>query len=116
MYLSGGYVYRFRMGKSLHNNSGTFLHKIGEQGELDDQLHRPWGLCVQKQGNHQNLLVCNARNGRVDQFTMESRFTGKTIDTLKYPVEITTTPDGLILVSDMDAKKYICSQIELNKM
>ena len=89
----------------VHNNSGTFLHKIGEQGELDDQLHRPWGLCVHKQGNHHNLLVCNARNGRVDQFTMESRFTGKTIDTLEYPVGITTTPDGLILVSDTDAKK-----------
>ena len=89
----------------VHNNSGTFLHKIGEQGELDDQLHRPWGLCVHKQGNHHNLLECNARNGRVDQFTMESRFTGKTIDTLEYPVGITTTPDGLILVSDTDTKK-----------
>ena len=89
----------------VHNHSGTFLHKIGKQGELDDELHRPWGLCVQKQGNHLNLLVCNARNGRVDQFTMESRFTGKTIDTLEYPVGITTTPDGLILVSDTDAKK-----------
>ena len=86
-------------------NTGKFLHKIGEQGEGDGQLNGPQGLCLQKCGNHHNLLVCNRFNGRVDQFTVEGCFTGKTVVKLRDPTRITTTPDGLILVTDFKTKK-----------
>ena len=83
----------------FYDNSGKFLYKI--EGQLD----YPWGLCVQKCGDHHNLLVCNTTNARVDQFALEGCFTGKTIDKFKVLTRITTTPDGLILVSDWKAKQ-----------
>ena len=89
----------------VYNNSGKFLYKIGERGEGDGQLIGPWGLCLEKCGNHYNLLVCNKDNGRIDQFSVEGCFTGKTVDKLQAPIEITTTLYGLILVSDYEAHK-----------
>ena len=89
----------------VFDNSGKFLYKIGEPGKGDGQLIGPWGLCLEKCGNHYNLLVCNRFNGRVDQFTVEGCFTGKTVDKLQNPVGITTTPDGHILVCDYEAQK-----------
>ena len=89
----------------VFDNTGKFLYKIGEQGEADGQFKGPHGLCLQKCGNHHNLLVCNRANGRVDQFTVEGCFTGKTVVKLQDPMRITTTPDGLILVTDFRAKK-----------
>ena len=89
----------------VFDNTGKFLYKIGEEGQGDGQLKRPHGLCLQKCGNHHNLLVCNRVNGRVDQFTVDGCFTGKTVVKLKDPTIITTTPDGLILVTDHKTKK-----------
>ena len=77
----------------------------GEHGKGDGQFKGPHGLCLQKCGNHHNLLVCNRANGRVDQFTVEGCFTGKTVVKLRDPTRITTTSDGLILVTDLKAKK-----------
>ena len=91
----------------VFDNTGTFLYRIGEPGKGDGQLWHPWGLCVQKCGDHHNLLVCNAGNGRVDQFTMEGCFPGKTVDTLQDPKGITITPGGLILVTDWETKQKI---------
>ena len=95
----GGYCLK------VFDNTGKFLYKIGEQGEDDGQLKFPNGLCLQKCRKHHNLLVCNFGNGRVDQFTLDGCFTGKTNDTIQHPTRITTTPDGLILVSDWKANK-----------
>ena len=89
----------------VFDNTGKFLYKIGEKGEGDRQLEGPFGLCVQKYGNHYNLFVCNRASGRVDQFTVEGCFTGKTVVKLHDPTRITTTPDGLILVADSTNKK-----------
>ena len=89
----------------VYDNSGKFLYKIGEPGEGDGQLKQPWGLCVQTCGDQCNLLVCNGGNRRVDQFTLEGCFTGKTIDSLQGLRGITTTPNGLILVTDYKTKK-----------
>ena len=89
----------------VFDNTGKFLYKIGEKGQGDGQLLGPHGLCLQKCGNHHNLLVCNRANGRVDQFTVEGCFTGKTVVKLQAPIRITTTPDGLILVTDFKTKK-----------
>ena len=89
----------------VFDNTGKFLYKIGEAGEADGQLQGPYGLCRQKCGNHHNLLVCNRANGRVDQFTVEGSFTGKTVVQLQDPTRITTTPDGLSLVTDLKTRK-----------
>ena len=89
----------------VFDNTGKFLYKIGELGKGDGQLKGLYGLCLQKCGNHHNLLVCNRANGRVDQFTVEGCFTGKTVVKLQAPLRITTTPDGLILFTDSKTKK-----------
>ena len=89
----------------VFDNSGKFLYKIGEHGKGDGQFKGPHGLCLQKCGNHHNILVCNRGNGRVDQFTVEGCFTGKTVVKLQSPARITTTPDGLILLTDYKTKK-----------
>ena len=90
----------------VFDNTGKLWYKIGEEGEGDGQLKSPKGLCLQKCRKHHNLLVCNFDNGRVDQFTLDGCFTGKTTDKFKTgPSRITTTPDGLILVSDWNANK-----------
>ena len=60
----------------FYDNSGTFLYKI------DGQLVGPRGLCLQKCGDHHNLLVCNTGNVRVGQFTLEGCFTGKLLISL----------------------------------
>ena len=89
----------------VFDNSGKFLYKIGEHGKGDGQFKGPHGLCLQKCGNHHNILVCNRGNGRVDQFTVEGCFTGKTVVKFQDPTIITTTPHGLMLVIDFQTKK-----------
>ena len=89
----------------VFDNTGKFLYKIGKKSKGDGQLKGPHGLCLQKCGNHHNLLVCNSLSDRVDQFTVEGCFTGKTVVKLQGLTRITTTPDGLILVTDFRTKK-----------
>ena len=86
--------------------SGTFLYKIGKEGEADGQLSCPWGLCVEKYGNRQNILVCDS-NGRIQQFTVEGCFTGKTVTTLENPLYIATTPMVVFWFRIMKRRKYI---------
>ncbi|PFX29056.1 tripartite motif-containing protein 3-like [Stylophora pistillata] len=89
----------------VFDSSGKFLNKIGAKGDADGLLYSPWGLCVEKYGNQQNLLVCDGSNGRIQQFTMEGRFTGKTVCKLQYPTALTTAPDGRILLCDLEMGK-----------
>ena len=89
----------------VFDRSGKFLYKIGEKGEADGQFLFPWGLCVEKYGDHQNLLVCDRNNGRIQQFTMEGRFIGKTVVKLRNPKAIAISPDGRILICDYRDKK-----------
>ena len=81
---------------------GTFLYKFGKQGNQDGRFNRPRGLLVDSSNN---LLVCDSGNNRVQQFSLEGRFTGKSITRLSKPKAITTAPDGRILVTSFDAKK-----------
>ena len=85
----------------FYDNTGRFLYKIREP----HQLREPLGPCLQKCGDHHNLLVCDQNSGRVDQYTLEGCFTGKTDYKFKSPTGIATTPDGLILVSGYEAKQ-----------
>ena len=84
----------------VFDSSGKFLYTIGARGVADGQMSHPWGLCVVRYGNRQGLLVCDRKNGRLQQFTMEGCFTGKTVTVLQKPTDIATTPDGRILVSE----------------
>ena len=52
-----------------------------------------------------NLLVCDSDNNRVQQFTLDGRFTGKTLTHLPVPVGIASAPDGRILVASRTANK-----------
>ena len=89
----------------FYDNTGKFLYKIRKAGEGDEQLLDPTGLCLHKSGDHHNLLVCDRNNGRVNQYTLEGCFTGKTDYKFKGLTRIATTPDGLILVSDFKTKQ-----------
>ena len=89
----------------IFDGTGNFLDKIGDKGEGDGQLNWPRDLCIEKSGNHNNILVCDVQNKRIVQFTVEGSYTGKTVTKLQSPTGIATTPDGKILVSDLKAKK-----------
>ena len=82
--------------------SGTFLYKFGERGDRHGQFRRPRGLLVD---GSSNLLVCDSENKRVQQFSLDGRFTGKCITPLPKPMAITKAPDGRILVTSHDQKK-----------
>ena len=84
------------------DQSGTFLYKFGKEGSQDGQFNPPRGLLV---GSSDNLLVCDSGNNRVQQFSLDGRFTGKSITRLSKPMAITTAPDGRILVTSFDEKK-----------
>ena len=84
------------------DQSGTFLYKFGKEGNQDGQFNRPRGLLVD---SSDNLLVCDFGNNRVQQFSLDGRFTGKSITRLSKPMAITKAPDGRILVTSHDEKK-----------
>ena len=84
------------------DQSGTFLYRFGERGDRHGQFRRPRGLLVD---SSDNLLVCDTENKRVQQFSLDGRFTGKCITRLPKPMAITNAPDGRILVTSHDQKK-----------
>ena len=84
------------------DQSGTFLYKFGKEGNQDGQFTTPYGLLID---GSNNLLVCDSGNSRVQQFSLDGRFTGKSITHLSKPKVITKAPDGRILVSSHNDKK-----------
>ena len=84
------------------DKSGTFLYKFGKEGNQDGQFTTPYGLLID---GSNNLLVCDSGNSRVQQFSLDGRFTGKSITHLSKPKVITKAPDGRILVSSHNDKK-----------
>ena len=83
------------------DQSGTFLYKFGKEGNQDGQFKTPRGLLVDSSNN---LLVCDFGNNRVQQFSLDGRFIGKSITRLSQPMAITKAPDGRILVTSNDKK------------
>ena len=81
------------------DQSGTFLYKFGEQGDQDGEFDYPHGMLVD---GSNNVLVCDHNNKRVQQFSLDGRFTGKSITDLPCPTRIATAPDGRILVTCSD--------------
>ena len=86
----------------VFNQSGTFLYKFGKEGNQDGQFDSPECILVDSSNN---LLVCDRSNNRVQQFSLDGRFSGKTITYLPDPVGIATASDGRILVTNLTAKK-----------
>ena len=83
------------------DQSGTFLYKFGKEGNQDGQFTTPYGLLID---GSNNLLICDSGNSRVQQFSLDGRFTGKSITHLSKPKVITKAPDGRILVSSHNDK------------
>jgi len=86
----------------LFDSSGKFLRKIGEEGEADGQFKDLWGLYIDRHGN---ILVCDNKRGVVQQFSIEGRFTGKSVAKLQSACGIAVMPDGRFLVSDFNGNK-----------
>ena len=88
----------------VFDERGQFLYKFGEKGNGDGQLNIPYGLCVDK---HNNVLICDGENNRVQQFTLEGTFTGKTSTNIQFRglVGVTTMLDDRILVTDFSTKE-----------
>ena len=86
----------------VFDQTGTYLYKFGKKGNEDGQFNRLRGMLLDSSNN---LLVCDLNNNRVQQFSLDGRFTGKTITDLPGPVGIATAPDGRILVTCMRANK-----------
>ena len=84
------------------DQSGTFLYKFGKEGKQNGQFK--WAFGMLADGSN-NVFVCDYGNNRVQQFSLDGRFTGKTITNLPRPIGIATAPDGRILVTSTTAKK-----------
>ena len=83
-------------GIKVFGRSGTLLYKFGKQGNQDRELRLPLNMLL---SSSDNLLVCDYHNNRVQQFSLDGRFTGKTITDLPDPVGIATAPGERILVT-----------------
>ena len=89
----------------VFDQSGKFLYKYGKGGNQDGELDLPTFMLVD---SSDNLLVCDTSNNRAQQFSLDGRFTGKSIIPLPCPRGIVTAPDGRILVaSGQDNKVFI---------
>ena len=55
----------------------TRISTIGGQGSADGQLSHPLGLAIDIE---HNLLVCDCGNNRIQKFTLDGRYVGKTCD------------------------------------
>ena len=80
----------------VFDQSGKFLYKFGKQGNEDGQFNLPFLMHVDPSCN---LLVCDSGNNRVQQFSLDGRFTVKSTAVLKGLIGITTAADGRILVT-----------------
>ncbi|XP_031560194.1 tripartite motif-containing protein 2-like [Actinia tenebrosa] len=77
-------------------NVPTRISTIGGEGSADGKLNVPCGLAID---NDHHLLVCDFGNNRVQKFTLDGRFVGKTCDVIENPRYITVLKDGQLLVS-----------------
>ena len=85
----------------VFDQSGTFMYKFGNLGNQDGELNIPTSMLLDSSNN---LLVCDFKNNRVQQFSLDGRFTGKTITDIPRPVGIATAPDGRVLVTSWIAE------------
>ena len=87
----------------VFDEKGQFLYKFGEKGNGDGQLNQPFGICVDKH----NVFLCERGNNRIQQFTLEGTFIGKTNTNIQFKAPWSVTPmlDDRILVTDFKGKE-----------
>ncbi|XP_015777033.1 PREDICTED: tripartite motif-containing protein 2-like [Acropora digitifera] len=119
----------------IFDDQGHYLHQFGEKGKLNHQLDRPSGLSIDRDGNiigkflykfgirgtgdgefnsprflsldkAGHLLVCDARNGRVQVFKLTGEFitkfgaSGEEEEKMKLPISTAFLGNGRIIVTN----------------
>ncbi|XP_053614572.1 protein wech [Plodia interpunctella] len=85
--------------------SGVPTFSFGREGQDDGQVSRPWGLCVDREGN---IIVADRRNNRIQIFNSQGHFRamfgckGTGPGEFDLPAGITTDTYGRIIVIDKD--------------
>ncbi|XP_041984646.1 protein wech isoform X2 [Aricia agestis] len=85
--------------------SGSPMFSFGPEGPGEGQVSRPWGLCIDKDGN---FIVADRRNNRIQIFNRQGDFRGmfgtkgNGPGEFELPAGITTDPYGRIIVVDKD--------------
>lgn len=82
--------------------TGQFLYKFGSQGTANGQFMAPFGLHIDR---FNCLLVCDRNNARVQKFSLDGRFLGKSTSKLGNVNFATEMPDGRILVTSVNSEK-----------
>lgn len=84
---------------------GVPMVSFGREGPEDGQVSRPWGLCVDREGN---IIVADRRNNRIQIFSGRGEFKnmfgskGTGPGEFDLPAGITTDNYGRIIVIDKD--------------
>ncbi|XP_050352593.1 protein wech isoform X2 [Nymphalis io] len=85
--------------------SGVPMFSFGREGQDEGQVSRPWGLCVDREGN---IIVADRRNNRIQIFNSYGEFRtmfgskGTGPGEFDLPAGITTDIYGRIIVIDKD--------------
>lgn len=84
---------------------GVPMFSFGREGQDEGQVSRPWGLCVDREGN---IIVADRRNNRIQIFSNRGEFKtmfgskGTGPGEFDLPAGITTDTYGRIIVIDKD--------------
>lgn len=84
---------------------GVPMFSFGREGQDEGQVSRPWGLCVDREGN---IIVADRRNNRIQIFNCRGEFKtmfgskGTGPGEFDLPAGITTDTYGRIIVIDKD--------------
>lgn len=99
-----GYGYPIAV-KYTRNITGIPLMSFGPEGQEEGEVSRPWGLCVNREGN---ILIADRRNNRIQMFNKSGDFLntfgtkGTGPGEFDLPAGITTDNSGRIVVIDKD--------------
>lgn len=84
---------------------GVPMFSFGREGQDEGQVSRPWGLCIDREGN---IIVADRRNNRIQIFNSRGEFKtmfgskGTGPGEFDLPAGITTDTYGRIIVIDKD--------------
>ncbi|XP_026763375.2 protein wech [Galleria mellonella] len=100
-----GYWISVTMRPTRNPVPGVPMFSFGREGQDEGQVSRPWGLCVDREGN---IIVADRRNNRIQIFNCRGEFKtmfgskGTGPGEFDLPAGITTDTYGRIIVIDKD--------------